>query len=68
MDSERWQKAKAICYAVLDREPDQRSAALAELCDGDSELRRDVVVMIIDVLTDDNEYASPPKPKPITPR
>jgi hypothetical protein len=68
MNAERWQKAKAICFAVLDREPDQRSATLAELCNGDAELRREVVTMIMDVLTDDGAYASPPKPNPFTPR
>jgi hypothetical protein len=68
MNSERWRQAKEICYAVLDREPDQRSTMLAELCQGDAELRREVVTMLIDVLTDDSAYASPPKPNPFTPR
>jgi tetratricopeptide (TPR) repeat protein/predicted Ser/Thr protein kinase len=48
MTPERWQTAKEICYAVLDREAGERSAVLLELCAGDDELRREVEVMIAD--------------------
>ena len=56
MTPERWQKVKEICFAVLDREPDERSAALQELCAGDDELRRDVEVMIADACREESVY------------
>ena len=61
MTPERWQKVKEICFAVLDREPEERSAALQELCAGDDELRRDAEVMIADVCREESLYvpASP---------
>ena len=61
MTPERWQKVKQICFAVLDREPDERAAALQELCAGDSELQRDVEVMMADACRDETVYlpASP---------
>ena len=54
MTPERWQKVKDICYAVLDRKPDERSALLQELCAGDDELRRDVEVMIADACSEES--------------
>lgn len=48
MTPERWQQVKGICYAVLDRVPEERGALLDALCLGDDELKRDVAVMIAD--------------------
>ena len=58
MTPERWRKVKEICFAVLDREPDERSAALRELCAGDDELRRDVEVMIADACREESVYVA----------
>ena len=42
MAAERWQRAKDVFQAALDRAPEARAAFLAEACAGDDELRRDV--------------------------
>ena len=73
MTPERWQKVKEICFAVLDREPDERAAALQELCAGDDELQRDVEVMIADAGREETVYlpasprgvATPPRLPPL---
>ena len=49
MTPERWQQIKDICYAVLDRPPEARTALLHTLCGGDAGLRRDVEAMMADV-------------------
>ena len=54
MTPERWQKARDICDAVLDRAPDERGALLDELCGLDADLRRDVEVMIADACSEDS--------------
>jgi tetratricopeptide (TPR) repeat protein len=48
MTPERWQQVKAICYSVLDRDPDERAAVLHAICAGDDELKRDVLRMLDD--------------------
>jgi non-specific serine/threonine protein kinase/serine/threonine-protein kinase len=40
--AERWQRAKDVFQAALDRAPEARAAFLAEACAGDHELRREV--------------------------
>src|SRR5690349_3127379 len=39
---ERWQAAKAVVQAALERAPAQRAALVAEACGADAELRREV--------------------------
>src|SRR5260370_1056768 len=46
MKPERWQQIKALLQAALEREPNQRSAFLAETCANDESLRRDVDAFI----------------------
>jgi len=42
MTPERWQKVERLCDAALEREASQRAAFLAQACQGDDELRREV--------------------------
>ncbi len=42
MDSERWQKVKALFDAVVELAPDKREQFLAKSCGADGDLRRDV--------------------------
>ena len=42
MTPERWQKVEQLCNAALEREASQRAAFLAQACQGDAELRREV--------------------------
>jgi hypothetical protein len=42
MTPERWQKIEEIFEAAAEREPEERSELLDEMCDGDAELRREV--------------------------
>src|SRR5712691_7890820 len=46
MKPERWQQIKALLHSALEREPDQRSAFLAEACADDESLRSDVASFI----------------------
>ena len=41
-NSEKWQEVSALFQIALDCEPDKRADLLAEKCDGDDELRREV--------------------------
>jgi serine/threonine-protein kinase len=42
MTPERWQEIERLCNAALEREASQRGAFLAQACEGDDELRREV--------------------------
>jgi serine/threonine-protein kinase len=42
MTTQRWQKVEQLCHAALEREANQRAAFLAQACQGDDELRREV--------------------------
>src|ERR1700739_3369255 len=42
MTPERWQKVEELCNAALEREASQRADFLAQACQGDDELRREV--------------------------
>jgi serine/threonine protein kinase/Tol biopolymer transport system component len=42
MDSERWQRVAHLYEAVLEREPRERAAFLAEVCGADDALRREL--------------------------
>ena len=46
MSSERWQQAKEIFHAALDRAPGERSAFLTNACGGDELLRKEVESLI----------------------
>ncbi len=46
MTPERWQRVKGICLAVLEDQEYRRADAVAELCQGDAELERDVVALM----------------------
>src|SRR5579864_1200576 len=42
MTPERWQQVDQLFHSALEREPDERSAFLAEACAGNEELRREI--------------------------
>jgi hypothetical protein len=42
MNPERWQRIEELCHAALERERSLRPDFLANACDGDPELRREV--------------------------
>ncbi len=42
MKSERWEQVEALYHSALGRQPGERDAFLAEACQGDDELRREV--------------------------
>ena len=42
MTPERWREVTQIYGAVVSRAPEQRAAAVAELCGNDAELRREI--------------------------
>src|SRR6266516_8016213 len=42
MTGERWREVEAIYQSVMDREPELRQSYLAEACQGDEDLRREV--------------------------
>jgi serine/threonine-protein kinase len=46
MDLERWRRIESIYHSALERPPDPRRAFLAEACQGDGELRRQVEVLL----------------------
>jgi predicted Ser/Thr protein kinase len=42
MNAERWRQVEQLYHSALEREPGRRGAFLAEACQGDEELRREV--------------------------
>ena len=42
MSSDRWQRVEDLCHAALAERAEERSAFLADACQGDEELRREV--------------------------
>jgi len=42
MSPNRWKQIQEVFHAVLERDPRERSAAIAELCPDDPELRDEV--------------------------
>ena len=42
MDADRWRKIEAVYHSARSRPPDERAAHLAEACQGDPELQREV--------------------------
>lgn len=46
MEIERWKKVEQLFNAVMEREPRERGAVLAEICNDDDELRREVAALV----------------------
>src|SRR5438128_12695698 len=46
MKPEHWQQIKSLLQSALERDPDQRAAFLAEVCEGDEPLRKEVESLI----------------------
>jgi eukaryotic-like serine/threonine-protein kinase len=46
MESERWRRVKGLFHAALEREPEERLAFLNVACDGDTDLRRQVELLL----------------------
>ena len=44
--SDRWQRVEGLFYAALELKPDSRAEFLANNCDGDTELRREVETLL----------------------
>ena len=55
MNSEQWQRAKALFQAALERPESQRHAFLNEACGGDAELRTEVESLLSHAFLADNE-------------
>src|SRR3989442_6651151 len=47
MAPERYQRIQALLRSALEQAPEQRSAFLDEVCDGDEELRKQVESLIV---------------------
>jgi serine/threonine protein kinase len=45
-DADRWRQLESVVYAALARPADERAAFLAEVCSGDSDLRRDAAALL----------------------
>ena len=43
---ERWRRIEEMYHAACERRPEQRGVFLAETCQDDSELRRDVELLV----------------------
>jgi eukaryotic-like serine/threonine-protein kinase len=59
MDAERWQKVKEIFQAALDKAPAERTAFIAQACDGDAELRKEVESLLASSEKDGSFIDSP---------
>ena len=46
MDPKRWQRIEGLYHSALERSANQRSKFLAEACEGDDELRREVELIL----------------------
>jgi eukaryotic-like serine/threonine-protein kinase len=46
MKQELWRKAEKVCHAALERAPDTRQAYLANICGADTDLRRQVELLL----------------------
>jgi serine/threonine protein kinase len=47
MDSERWRHINDLYHSALEREPERRAAFLAEACEGDNDLRREIDLLLL---------------------
>ena len=59
MDPERWRKIEQLYHAALEREPGERFSFLAEACNGDQELRREVESLLAYDGSDENGINHP---------
>jgi eukaryotic-like serine/threonine-protein kinase len=59
MTTPRWQKVERLCHAALEREASQRAAYLAQACEGDDELRREVESLLAQEKTAEGFLESP---------
>jgi eukaryotic-like serine/threonine-protein kinase len=59
MTTPRWQKVEQLCHAALEREASQREAYLAQACQGDDELRREVESLLAQEKTAEGFLESP---------
>jgi hypothetical protein len=48
MDPERWKRIDALLSAALDREEAERASFLAQACEGDEELRRQIQSLLLE--------------------
>ena len=55
MTPERWQKVERIFRAALDSAPSARSVLLDQLCEGDAELRQEII-SLLDVCDGDDRF------------
>src|ERR1019366_1687318 len=46
MDQERWRRLEGLFHAALEREPEARQAFLEAACGGDTDLRRQVELLL----------------------
>ena len=46
MDPERWRKVEGVFHEALEREPEARQTSLDVACGGDSDLRRQVELLL----------------------
>jgi hypothetical protein len=69
MNAERWRQVDRLYHSALEREPDERAAFLAEACQGDEELRREVDELLAQDSSSDREAGfesfQPPREIPV---
>jgi hypothetical protein len=46
MNPERWEQIERLYHAALQREPKDRGKFIAEACEGDEELRRELELLL----------------------
>src|SRR6266852_2261309 len=54
MNAERWREVDRLYHSALEREPGERAAFLAQTCQGDEELRREVEELLAQDSSIDN--------------
>ena len=60
MSPERWQQIEVLFQAAVERLPQERPAFLAQACDGDERLRREVEALLAaDVTAEADTLARP---------
>src|SRR5689334_22649659 len=59
MSSERWRRIEQLYHAALEQEVSRRAAFVAESCQGDEELRREVESLLSSGQEDDGRFDSP---------
>src|SRR6266536_3288960 len=62
MTPERWRQVDALFHAALEREPAQRESWLRQACNGDDDLRADVMRLLAgDERAGRDEFLKPPE-------